>query len=68
MVRPLGITVSKHIADLRRLHPEATGDLSGLLSEFIETAKILSAEVNMAGLADILGMSGKTNIQGEETQ
>jgi fructose-1,6-bisphosphatase I len=31
-------------------------------------AKIISAEVNMAGLAEILGQSGKTNIQGEKVQ
>lgn len=68
MERPLGITVSRHIADLQRMHPEATGDLSGLLSELIVAAKTISAEVNMAGLADILGMSGKTNIQGEDVQ
>lgn len=68
MDRPLGITVSRHIMDLQRMHPEATGDLSGLLSELIVAAKTISAEVNMAGLADILGMSGKTNIQGEAVQ
>lgn len=68
MYRPLGITVSSHIMDLQRMHPEATGDLSGLLSELIVAAKTISAEVNMAGLADVLGMSGKTNIQGEEVQ
>ncbi len=48
--------------------PEATGDLSGLLNELIVAGKTISAEVNMAGLADILGMSGKTNIQGEKVQ
>jgi fructose-1,6-bisphosphatase I len=68
MHRPLGITVSRHIMDLQRMHPEATGDLSGLLNELIVAAKTISAEVNMAGLADVLGMSGKTNIQGEEVQ
>ena len=64
----LGITVSRHIMDSQRLHPEATGDLSGLLSELIVAAKTISAEVNMAGLGDILGASGKTNIQGEKVQ
>jgi fructose-1,6-bisphosphatase I len=68
MHRPLGVTVSRHILDSQRLHPEATGALSSLLSELIVAAKTISAEVNMAGLADILGMSGKTNIQGEEVQ
>lgn len=68
MHRPLGITVSRLIMDLQRMYPEATGELTGLLNELIVAAKTISAEVNMAGLADILGMSGKTNIQGEEVQ
>ncbi len=68
MNRPLGITVSRHIMDSQRLHPEATGELSGLLSELIVAAKTISAEVNMAGLADILGQSGKVNVQGEQVQ
>lgn len=54
--------------DSQKLHPGATGELSGLLNELIVAAKIISAEVNMAGLADILGQSGKTNIQGESVQ
>ena len=68
MNRPLGITVSRHILDSQRMHPEATGELSGLLAELIVAAKTISAEVNMAGLADIIGLSGKTNIQGESVQ
>lgn len=68
MNRPFGITVSRHIIDSQRLHPQATGELSGLLNELIVAAKTISAEVNMAGLADILGMSGDTNVQGEHVQ
>ncbi len=63
-----GITVSRQLMDDQQLHPEATGALTGLLNELIVAAKIISAEVNMAGLADILGQSGKTNIQGEDVQ
>lgn len=63
-----GTTVSRDMLDRQRSHPEATGDLSGLLSELIVAAKTISAEVNMAGLGDFLGMAGKTNIQGEKVQ
>ncbi|OQX14394.1 MAG: fructose-bisphosphatase [Desulfobulbaceae bacterium A2] len=63
-----GITVSRQLMDNQRLHPEATGELTGLLSELIVAAKIISSEVNMAGLADILGVSGRENVQGEEVQ
>jgi len=52
----------------QRLHPEATGELSGLLSELVVAAKTISAEVNMAGLAGILGMAGLTNVQGEDVK
>ncbi|MFO7762043.1 MAG: class 1 fructose-bisphosphatase [Thermodesulfobacteriota bacterium] len=68
MQRPLGQTVIRHIVDSQRLHPEASGELSSLLNELIVAGKTISSEVNMAGLADVLGMSGKTNIQGEEVQ
>jgi len=68
MKRPVGITVHRQIMDNQHMHREATGDLSGLLTELIVAAKIISAEVNMAGLADVIGVSGKTNIQGEEVQ
>ncbi|MCI5177971.1 MAG: class 1 fructose-bisphosphatase [Candidatus Electrothrix sp. AW3_4] len=63
-----GITVSRQIMDNQQMHPEATGELTGLLNELIVAGKIISAEVNMAGLAGILGQSGKTNVQGEEVQ
>ncbi len=68
MAKRKGITVSRQLMDSQMLHPEATGELTGLLNELIVAGKIISAEVNMAGLADILGQSGKTNIQGEEVQ
>jgi len=68
MKRPVGITVYRQIMDSQHMHREATGDLSGLLTELIVAGKIINAEANMAGLADIIGISGKTNIQGEEVQ
>jgi fructose-1,6-bisphosphatase I len=68
MAKRKGITVSRQIMDSQRTHPEATGELTGLLNELTVAGKIISAEVNMAGLAGILGQSGKTNIQGEEVQ
>ena len=68
MPKRKGITVSRQIMDSQQTHPEATGELTGLLNELIVAAKIISAEVNMAGLAGILGQSGKTNVQGEKVQ
>lgn len=48
--------------------PHATGELSKLLREIGLAAKRIHVEVNKAGLVDILGDFGATNIQGEEVK
>jgi fructose-1,6-bisphosphatase I len=55
------------IQDLRNF-PRATGELSGLLRTIGLGCKRINAEVNRAGLVDILGALGKENVQGEEVQ
>jgi len=63
------ITITQHILDQQqRENPEATGAFTTLLNELIVAAKIISREVNKAGLADILGETGKVNVQGEQVQ
>ena len=51
-----------------RQFPEATGELSNLLYDVCLAAKIISRNVRRAGLSDILGEMGTTNIQGEMQQ
>jgi len=46
--------------------PYAKGELSRLLSHFGIAAKIVNKKINKAGLVDILGSSGITNVQGED--
>jgi fructose-1,6-bisphosphatase I len=60
------MTVTEHILEQERENPEATGAFTSLLSELIVVAKIISREVNKAGIADILGYVGRQNVQGEE--
>ena len=48
-------TVQQHILDEERMHPGATGDFTGLLTSLTLAAKIISREVNKAGLVKILG-------------
>jgi fructose-1,6-bisphosphatase I len=64
----LGTTVIEHLLTTQKAHPEATGSFTRLLSELIVAAKIISREVNKAGLVDILGYAGRENIQGEQVQ
>jgi fructose-1,6-bisphosphatase I len=51
-----------------RLLPHATGELSNLLRDMALASKRVNVEVNKAGLVDILGPTGSTNIQGEAVQ
>lgn len=55
------------IQELRN-YPGATGQLSGLLRDIGLAAKRVNVEVNKAGIADILGEAGKTNVQGESVK
>ncbi|MCK4303406.1 MAG: class 1 fructose-bisphosphatase [Candidatus Eisenbacteria sp.] len=65
----LGISFSEHVADQQhRLSPAARGDLSSLLRHIMLAAKIISRETRKAALVDILGLTGKINVQGEEVQ
>lgn len=48
--------------------PHATGELSNLLRDIGLAAKRINVEVNKAGLVDILGDYGTTNVQGEEVK
>lgn len=49
----------------KRTIPNATGELSALLRDIGLAAKRVNVEVNKAGLVDILGDLGTTNVQGE---
>lgn len=59
------MTIERHIVEQERLYPEATGAFSNILYEIALAAKIISNEVNKAGLVDILGAAGRTNVHGE---
>ncbi|HEV8305146.1 MAG TPA: class 1 fructose-bisphosphatase, partial [Gemmatimonadales bacterium] len=59
------VTIERFIIEQERLVPEATGELSNLLYDVCLAAKIISRNVRRAGLADILGEMGTTNVQGE---
>lgn len=61
-------TIYRHIIEEERKIPEATGQLSDLLQDIALSCKIISLEVNRAGLVDIIGLTGDVNVQGEEVK
>jgi fructose-1,6-bisphosphatase I len=62
------VTISRFLVDQQRLHPEATGAFTDLLGDIALAAKVISREVNQAGLVDILGSADDENVHGEEQQ
>jgi fructose-1,6-bisphosphatase I len=62
------VTIDRFIIEQERRHPEATGELSGILYDIALAAKMIASKVRMAGLVDILGATESENVQGEVQQ
>lgn len=62
------ITLGEFIIDNQKHFKYSSGELSRLINSIRLAAKIVNHEVNKAGLVDILGEAGDTNIQGEDQQ
>src|SRR5258706_10001442 len=61
-------TVQQHILQDQRRFPTASGEFSWLLSGLTLATKMIQAKVRRAGLSDIVGSHGDTNVQGEVQQ
>jgi fructose-1,6-bisphosphatase I len=62
------VTVGEFIVESQNNFPGSTGELSKILSAIKLASKIVSHQINKAGLAkEILGSSGRENIQGRRT-
>lgn len=61
-------TLGQFIIEKQGDFPFAKGELSRLLRDIAIAAKIVNRDVNKAGLIDILGETGETNIQGERVK
>ncbi|MBC8283543.1 MAG: class 1 fructose-bisphosphatase [Nitrospinae bacterium] len=62
-------TLVQHIRKQEKYNPEATGEFTNLMTEILVASKIISLEVNSAGIGEsVLGLTGKINVQGEEVQ
>lgn len=61
-------TLGEFIIENQQAFPYSSGELSRLINSIRLAAKVVNHEVNKAGLVDITGSSGATNIQGEDQQ
>jgi len=60
-------TVERHFLD-KGNSPHATEEFSWLLSGITLATKIIAAYVQRAGLLEVMGATGRVNVQGEEVQ
>ena len=61
-------TLGEFIIENQSSFKYTTGELSRLINSIRLAAKVVNHEVNKAGLVDIIGNAGETNIQGEDQQ
>jgi fructose-1,6-bisphosphatase I len=62
------VTVQQHLLHQQRRFPQARGQFSWLLSGITLATKMIEAKIRRAGLLDVLGTAGDTNVQGEAQQ
>ncbi|MGB0769449.1 MAG: class 1 fructose-bisphosphatase [Flavobacteriaceae bacterium] len=61
-------TLGEFIIEHQSSFKYSSGELSRLINSIRLAAKVVNYEVNKAGLVDILGAAGDTNLQGESQQ
>ena len=61
-------TLGEFIIENQNDFKYSSGELSRLLNSIRLAGKVVNHEVNKAGLVDITGAAGDTNIQGEDQQ
>lgn len=61
-------TLGEFIIENQKDFAYSSGELSRLINSIRLAAKVVNHEVNKAGLVDILGAHGQTNVQGEQQQ
>jgi fructose-1,6-bisphosphatase I / sedoheptulose-1,7-bisphosphatase len=59
-------TLTQFLIETRRRHPEATGDLNGVITDVALACKAISCKVRFGALAGVLGSANNVNVQGEE--
>lgn len=56
------------LAEQKKYAPTGTGDLTQLLASLQSACKAVSAAVRRAGISNLFGAAGDTNVQGEEVK
>lgn len=63
-----GITLTQHVLRNQHEHPDARGHFSQLITQIGVAGKLIAAQVRRAGIIELWGTTGTTNVQGETVQ
>jgi fructose-1,6-bisphosphatase I len=64
----IGTTLREHVLQGMHAAPGATGEFTSVLNHISLAIRIINSRVRAAGLSELLGYTGETNVQGEEVQ
>ncbi|KAL1239529.1 Fructose-1,6-bisphosphatase isozyme 2 [Trichinella pseudospiralis] len=62
------MSLTRFVLSEQRKVPGATGDFTTLMNAITTAVKCISSAVRKAGMANLYGMMGRTNVQGEEVK
>ncbi len=62
------MTLTRFVLYEQRKYPSAVGNLSQLLTSIQSAVKAISAAVRRAGISNLFGAAGNTNVQGESVK
>merc|ERR1712168_336716 len=62
------MTLTRYVIQEQQKYPDATGELTQLLNAMLTAIEAVSTAVRKAGLANLYGMTGSSNVQGEEVK
>lgn len=62
------MTLTRFVLAEQKKVPSATGELTQLLNSIQTAVKAISSAVRKAGIANLYGIAGSTNVQGEEVK
>ena len=65
---PSTYTIGRHLMEQQKNFADSTGNFTSLMWDLTIAFKVISTEVNKAGLLDVLGLTGETNVHGERVK
>lgn len=64
--QPLGVPIDRFMVEKQQEYPEVTTELTQLLKDIVLASKVMSREINRAGLSGVEGLKDEENVRGDK--